>query len=54
MSNQNTYNVQVRMPVGNGSVVRNVPVQASNPYEARQLANATYGSTQVGGVLRKS
>lgn len=49
----NTYNVQVRMPVGNGSVVRNVPVQANTPYEARQLANATYGREVVSGVVRK-
>ena len=52
MSNNNTYNVQVRMPIGQGTVVRNVPVKGSNPYTARQNAEAIYGG-RVGAVMRK-
>jgi hypothetical protein len=49
--NTNTYNVQIRVPIGQGNVLRNVPVEAKTPYEARQIAQATYG--QAGGVTRK-
>jgi len=53
MSNDN-YNVQVRMPIGQGTVVRNVPVQAGNSYQARQIANSMFGSNNVGiGIHKK-